>query len=268
MNRKRILIICVILAVGAVALIQVYTHSVKKKYAGPQNLKNVVVAKQNISANTIITKELLAQQSYHKDFVPREAILVSDLTRAIGSRVMVDVTKGEPLLTSHFEEGASSTLAPKLLANMVLPGERAITIMVDEQTGVAGLLRPADHVDIIGTFIKPGKQQRLTTITIIQNLPVLAVGSMVGVGLKSQVGERSSRGYRSVTLSVTLEEAEILIFAQQKTRLGLALRNAEDSETIEKLPEVNFDSIFEPEVRKKIQRRRNAINKSRIKIIQ
>lgn len=268
MDKKRILIICIILAVAAVALIQVYTMSVKKKYTGPQNLKKVVIAKDNIPANTIITKDMLAGESYHKDFVPNEAILASDFTRVIGMRVTVDVAKSEPLLTSHFEEGATSTLAPKMLSNMVLPGERAITIMVDEQTGVAGLLRPADHVDIIGTFLKPGKKQRITTITIIQNLPVLAVGSMVGVGLKSNVTERSSRGYRSVTLSVTLEEAEILTFAQQKTRLSMVLRNAEDSETIEELPEVNFDSIFEPEVRKKIQRRRNNINKSRIKIIQ
>jgi pilus assembly protein CpaB len=168
---------------------------------------------------------------------------------------------------SHFEEGAAATLAPRMLSKMILPGERAISILVDEQSGVAGLLRPGDHIDLLGTFLKPDKEQKMTTITLIQNLPVLAVGSMVGVP-GSEAGDRSARSYRSVTLSVTLEESELITFAQQRTKLALVLRNADDADTLEELPEVNFDKIFLPEERKKIQDRRNTINKSRIKIIQ
>lgn len=268
MEKKNVLVISAILAVIAVALVQFYAYSVRQKYTGPENLKAVIVAGRDIPAETIVSKEMLAQTSYHKDFVPRDAILASDYTRILGSRVTVDVQKDEPLLVSHFMEGASSTLAPKILSNMVLAGERAATILVDEQTGVAGLLRPGDHVDVIGTFLKPGRDAKMTTITLIQNLPVLAVGGMVGAGGRSSSRERSARGYRSVTLSSTLEESELLTFAQQKSKLTLVLRNADDMETLEEIPEINFDDIFEPEVRKKIQQRRNSINKSRITIIQ
>ncbi|MCB9475295.1 MAG: Flp pilus assembly protein CpaB [Deltaproteobacteria bacterium] len=268
MDKKKVLIISSILAVIAVALVQFYAYSIRQKYTGPDTLTAVVIASQDIPAETIVSKEMLAQKNYHKDFVPRDAILASDYTRILGSRVTVDVQRNEPLLVSQFMEGAASTLAPKILSGMVLPGERASTILVDEQTGVAGLLRPGDHVDVIGTFVKPGRQTKLTTITLIQNLPVLAVGGMVGASDRASARERSARAYRSVTLSVTLEEAELLTFAQQKSKLTLVLRNAEDAETLEEIPEINFDNIFEPEVRKKIQRRRNSINKSRITIIQ
>ena len=211
---------------------------------------------------------MLAQRNYHKDFVPTDAILVADLTRILGMKVTVDVKKNEPILTSHFEEGAAPGLAPKILSNLILPGERAFTILVDEQTGVAGMLRPGDHIDIMGTFIKPGRAQKLTTLTLLQNIPILAVGSMVGQRGSSPAGSRTPRSYRSVTVSVTLEEAELLSFAQQKTRLTMVLRNAEDSETLEEVPEVNFDNIFKGEERRKIQRRRDDINRSRITIIQ
>jgi pilus assembly protein CpaB len=268
MTKKHILTISVILAVAAVVLIQLYAHSVKNKYMGAENLKKVVVAARDIPARTVVTKEMLAQRDYHKDFVPRDAVLLDDMARIVGARVTVDVAKLEPILLSHFEEGAAATLAPKVLSKMILPGERAITIIVDEQTGVAGLLRPGDHIDVLGTFVKTDREQKLTTITLIQNLPVLAVGSMVGVPGSTEAGERSARSYRSVTLSVTLEEAELITFAQQKTRLSLVLRNADDAETLEDLPEVNFDKIFQPEERKRIQDQRNKINKSRITIIQ
>ncbi len=271
MNKKRIMIISVLLAVIAVALIQLYTHSIKEKYSGEANIRKVVVVRQDLAPGTVISKKLLAQKTYHKDFVPQGAILMSDLARIIGMKTTAPVEKGAPLLTSHFEEGAATTvLAAKMLSDMVLAGERATTIMVDEQSGVAGLLRPGDHVDIMGTFMKMDKKtgkMTLTTTTVIQNLPILAVGGLVGAGALN-TKERKARGYRSVTLSVTLEEAELLTFAQQKSKLTLVLRNNEDSETLEDIPEINFDNLFEPELRKKIQEKRNRINRSRIKIIQ
>jgi pilus assembly protein CpaB len=227
----------------------------------------VVVAARNIPGGTVITKEVLGKRDYHKDFVPKNAILMEDYTRILGMKTTADVATGEPLLTAHFEEGAASSLAPKLLAAMVLPGERAVTIMVDEETGVAGLLRPGDYVDVLGSFVRPA-DQKLATITLLQNMPVLAAGSLVGATQREPGQDRSARGYRTVTLSATLEESELLIFAQQRTKLALVLRNPEDSETLDKLPEVNFDNIFQPEVRKQIQARRNQINQNRIKIIQ
>jgi len=268
MTRKKVLIISVMMAVIAVALIHLYTSSIKEKYAGEQNLVKVVVAKTQIPAETVVTKDMLAQRSYHKDFVPKGAILLTDLSRIIGMRVTVNVEAKEPLLTAHFEEGAAAAISRLGLSDLVLAGERAVTIQVDEQTGVAGLLRPGDHVDVLGTFLKADEKTgntTLTTTTVIQNLPIIAVGGVVGSGETRGGG---ARGYRSVTLSVTLQEAELLIFAQQKSRLTLILRNTEDSEALDDVPEINFGNLFDKGIRKEIQERRNKINRSRIEIIQ
>lgn len=269
MTRKKVLIISVLMAVIAVALIHLYTSSIKEKYAGEENLVKVVVAKAQIPAETVLTKEMVAQRSYHKDFVPKGAILLTDLSRVIGMRVTATVEAKEPLLTAHFEEGAAEAISKKGLSDLVLAGERAVTIQVDEQTGVAGLLRPGDHVDILGTFLKVEEKTgnaTLTTTTVIQNLPIIAVGGVVGADSDTRGG--GARGYRSVTLSVTLQEAELLTFAQQKSRLTLILRNTEDSEALDDVPEINFNNLFDKGIRKEIQERRNKINRSRIEIIQ
>ena len=84
-------------------------------------------------------------------------------------------------------------------------------------------------------------------------MTVLAAGDALS-GLQSE----SSR-YGSLTLLVTLEEAEILIFAQQKGRLVTVLRHPEDIETRDDIPKVKFEDILETEYRRDLQTTRNRI---------
>ena len=56
MNKKRILIVSVVLAVIAVAMIQLYVNSVKEKYTGEENLKTIIVARQDIPTGAVVTK--------------------------------------------------------------------------------------------------------------------------------------------------------------------------------------------------------------------
>ena len=61
----------------------------------------------------------------------------------------------------------------------------------------------------------------------------------------------------TVTVLVTPEEAELLVFAQDRGRLSLTMRNEEDVNTEMELAGKNFADIFRPEVRKRIQVKRD-----------
>ncbi len=266
MDKKKAMIFAIVVAVIGVILVQLYIMGEKKKYTDETKLVRVLVAKKNIAAGTPIERSMLTVKKYFKEFVPKDAVSVKDVTRILGVPPKVDIKKGEPILASHFREGGVAGLSTRFLSGAILPGERAITVRVDEETGVAGLIRPGDYVDIMGTFNKIGGGVVSQTVTILQSVPVLAIGSQVGTKLdKNRV--RTARRYRTITLSVTPEEAELIEFARRKTKLVFVLRNPEDTKTIENIKKVSFASIFTGDTLKMLQKKRNQMNKKRIEIL-
>lgn len=266
MDKKKAMIFAVLVAVIGVVLVQLYITGEKKKYTDESKLVRVLVAKRNIAAGTPIERSMLSVKKYFREFVPKDAVSVRDITRILGVPPKVDIKKGEPILASHFREGGVAGLSTRFLSNAILPGERAITVRVDEESGVAGLIRPGDYVDILGTFNKIGGGIASQTVTILQSVPVLAIGSQVGTRLnKKRV--RTGRRYRTITLSVTPEEAELIEFARRKTKLVFVLRNPEDTKTDENIKKVNFASIFSGDILKQLQKKRNQMNKKRIEIL-
>jgi len=136
---------------------------------------------------------------------------------------------------------------------------RALALPVDKVNSFGGLLRPSDHVDILGTFQKPSSGD-VETVTLLQNVTVLAVGGQLGnsssSSSSSRKGGRRTRA-NTVTVAVTPEEAELLVFAQDRGTLGLTMRGKDDVNDEPSLTGKSFADIFEPTVRKKIQQKRN-----------
>jgi Flp pilus assembly protein CpaB len=91
------------------------------------------------------------------------------------------------------------------------------------------------------------------TITLLQNITILATGGQLA-------GGPAERGrYNTLTVLVTLEEAELIIFAQKRGELSAVLRNPEDIETFKEIPKVTFKDIMQSEYRKQIQVKRDRI---------
>ncbi|MCK7540911.1 MAG: hypothetical protein MZV63_63475 [Marinilabiliales bacterium] len=82
-------------------------------------------------------------------------------------------------------------------------------------------------MDIMGSFDKPRTHAFDRHPSLSPEPPyVVAVGGQVGSSAANE--ERGSRGYSTITLSVSPEEAEIIEFARRKTKLIFARRNAAD----------------------------------------
>jgi pilus assembly protein CpaB len=211
----------------------------------------VVVAGKDIPTGTTLTREskgeLLATLSMPKRSVTSRNIRPEDLELLIGRKFQNTVNKNSPIFWSDIvgdeQKGGD-------LATMVNENERAVSIPVDVTSSVTGLVEPNDHVDILGTFTFPSTkgdpQLDTVTLTILQNVTVLATGKETARNLMDAGRTGATKmaiSYSTVTLLVTPKEAEMLVFAMQKGRLTLTLRNPADVGSARDLANINFNYL-------------------------
>jgi pilus assembly protein CpaB len=110
---------------------------------------------------------------------------------------------------------------------MVPEGMRAVTLEVNEYSGVGGLLTPGSHVDVVQTI--RGKTDDTGTVarTIVENLRVIAVGRRMST-VAGANGEGEPSLAKSVTLLATPEEVEAIDLASHVGNPRLVLRNGTD----------------------------------------
>ncbi len=252
MDKKALsaLAISILLGIMAVFLVSRYISNKEKKIYEGLQMATVIAAFQDIPAGTPIASEMFAPRNVPQKYIHGNAIAQKDFNRVIGETLNYPLKRGDTLLWSDL--GKKERRGWRELADRVTKGERALSITVDSTGGVSGFLRPNDRIDLLGTF-RSKETGEEATITLLQNMTILATGdSMAGMAV-------SPGSYGAITLLVTLEEAELLIFAQRQGQLIAALRNPEDLETFEEIPKVHFSNIMKTDFRDKIQKRRNAI---------
>ncbi|RAL24817.1 Flp pilus assembly protein CpaB [Lujinxingia litoralis] len=239
MAKKKLLIAAVIVGMFAAFLLYLYTAQIEEeKDELLANPRDVVVAARDIQAGTLLSRELVNTKSVPGQFLPANPLLSQDLDIYLDMPVSESIKEGSMILTSDFAVAeVARTLSARIPA-----GERAMTIPVDAISGVSGLLRPGDRVDILGTF-PVGNEDNLipeasgqesigyVTMNLLQNVTLLAVGQEI-----SDIPSGDSRGnrgqYSTVTLSLTPSEAELLVISQTRGKLMLLLRHRDDIEAV------------------------------------
>lgn len=251
MNKRHRILLAVGMGLVAVLLLFVYVRNKEKEIFGG-SYAEVLVASQDISRETPITKELLSIKKFPAAFVHPNTIFPQNAETILGQPTRYNIKKGQQLLWSDIGKGEGG------LSSMLNPGERALTLSVDEVSGIAGTLKPNDRVDILGIFEAGGKS---ITKILMQNVTILAVGNELAQGENKDDAEMNlaksllQGSYSSVTVAVTQEEAGILTFAQEKGKLVLALRGQTDLSVNENLPVISMDSILKIEGQLTVKRK-------------
>jgi pilus assembly protein CpaB len=234
MAKRKLLVAAVVVGIFAAALVYfaIQQQNQKQKQLLANQVK-VVKAARNIPAGTPLNRDHVTIDKVPKQFLPHNALLKTDVEVYLGQPLKNSVKESSMIVTGDFEVAEVN----KDLASKIPEGERAMAVPVDDISGVSGLLKPGDRVDILGTFPVSGKDQVVPeagrgssngymTMTLLQNVTLLAVGKQAtrATGQKARRG----MGYSSVTMSVTVEEAELLTIAQERGDLMLLLRNPND----------------------------------------
>ena len=208
-----------------------------------------------------VTGNMLATESLPEKFKDLTKLAIADNTASRqwieGRRVSKDVSAGSLLLHEQFIDEPGERFAAKITKGM-----RALTISALPTTVVAFFVQPGSRVDIVGTFQRRENQSVTTKVpsakgaptevsmstpvdivetrTILQNVKVLAVDQAT-----TRTGyQRTAKGYVTVTVELSPQDAEKVIFASSQTRqpLSLVLRNPED-DSISEIPSTNWQSM-------------------------
>jgi len=198
----------------------------------------IVVAAEHIPVRTVITEKMLTTKS-----IPSEAVhpnALKDPKIAVGLISAGIIEQGEMISASkvHSQENRDNTMG-----YFVPTGMRAITLSVDETSGISGFIMPGDRVDIIASLVLEQEKDDetvsvSTSFVLAQNIEVLASG----INTKISPNVRNL-AYSSITLAVTPEDALNISHSTINGRLRFILRSASD-DTVNEVNPVNADNIL------------------------
>jgi pilus assembly protein CpaB len=231
--------------VGLIAAILVFV--VVSQAGGDDGDRSVVVAKQDIPAQSRLIADMLEIKTLPADEVHAEAFTAR--SQVVNRITAEPIAAGDQIVPTMVSDRAGESLAFK-----IAPGMRAVSIEVKEAVTAGGNVQPGDQVDVVGIFdldkdtdvsavlavVAPGHEAVVTpfgtdrnlTVTLLQNVKVLAVGQSLAkseeetstIVTKPETDAEGRPKAKSVTLEVTPQQAQLVSLADEYAVLRLTVR--------------------------------------------
>lgn len=246
-NQLLLIIISIVFGIIATMLVHIYIKSKIISISGGDFIPVLTMAK-DMREESIITEDAIYIKEMPDLFTHDKMIHAQYKDFVIGQKAGVNLYEGQIVLWNDIEIDEEKTISQMLKTN-----ERAVTIFVDDATGLIGLLNPGDRVDIVGYFDVPGEDfKSIDSVAkvILQNITVLAVGTNTSTSPESYIAHLSrEQGYyagqeneKTVTLRLNVKDVPLFIFAEKKGEILLSLRSYEDV-IIEPVPDAGYENI-------------------------
>lgn len=245
--RAKIAILVAALVLGGIAAVLGvnYLNSARSTIASESEPIEVLVAQENLprglSIEELTQRGLVKTEQVPRRFVSADAVSSARILE--GQVLAVPLSTGEQLTKTRFQFPTQAGLS-----YTVPEGFIALTVAVDEVSGVAGLLKPGDMVLLFATMKPKSNNESAYTTLLIPKARVLAVGGSVTSepssdsesqsGILSSGGSSGSGGsgksYQSITLALSVIDAERVAFVQQLgvLQLGLMSQTATATSTV------------------------------------
>lgn len=254
-----LLVLAIIFGLAAVFGVMFYVNNLRATLEKEGEKVDVLVATQDIIKDTTV-EEIISKKLVEVKKIPRRYVVAGymvSLDKYQDYFVSNQISKGEQITPVKFIKPSDITFSFEVPKGMV-----AISIPFNEVVGVSNLLTVGDRVNVIATF-QPEQQQQAqqqatsgqtadtagaqsnaasngnegavvtdTTKTILWNIEILYIGAKVIIDELSakNTGLLSSSGsseepveIKTVTLAVTPEQAEKLVFSEELGTVWLAL---------------------------------------------
>ncbi len=213
LSSRQALILSAIAGLAVFAFIYVYmtNMSLEGKRHATSDLVQVVAAATEIKDHEKITSNELKIISVPRDAVPAGAI--KSTSDAIGRIAQSTIYSGDVITDSKLfaDEKAAG------FVGMIPPNCRAVTLAVNEVTGVGGFLKPGEYVDV--TVVSNKSQSGTSGRLLMQDIKILAVNSNDKENAKKGTTQMSN-----ITLAVEAKDVLPLITAAQSGVIYLSLR--------------------------------------------
>jgi pilus assembly protein CpaB len=250
MNRRAFLAAS-ILAIVSVTFILLYMRQFERETSGGE-LIELLVAVKPIQRDAVLVDDMLATREVPVAYVETRAVRARDRAKVLGLPAHVAL---EPQQTLMWTDLAINT-EHRDLSSLVQPGKRALTVVAGGSSDREGhaLIRPGDYVDVILTTVGATLGQK-TTVVLLQRILVLAVGTDTElIGMASSTASAGRRDNKALTLSLNLQEVQLIALAIQQGDLSVAVRPPDEPTVIEDVPDMNASALLDSRQRTQVQR--------------
>lgn len=235
-SRGLVVALAVLLAALAAAAVVLYTNGVKKAASTGGDLRTVIVATQDIPANTSLDT-LIESGAFKQLNVPADAVVqgaVTSLSQLRGLTTVAPIVANEQLATSSLSGGQQ--VEGGVLG--ISKDHVAVTIKLNAPQGGNGNIQRGDNVTVYATFtgvsMIKGTPAQLTDPTATGTtdrqdlpdftatlIPTVRVLDILNPGVDAN-GD-STGDTVTITLDLTKKAAQDLVFAQQNGQIWLGL---------------------------------------------
>lgn len=219
LSNKNLLFIAVILSLLTAVLVYNYLKGMTGQGGGPEGI-SVIVAKVDIPPKTKITLEMVTEVKVPAEYIQPGAVTALD--KVVGILVREQIMSGEQVVERRLVRESKSVG----FTGMIPRDKRAVTVAVNEVTGVAGFVKAGDYIDVVVSFDATMAGDYVSQV-VMQNILVLAANRDTEVNTGNAPGKESGKEVNkigTVTMAVTPDEAAKLTLADEKGKIRLTLR--------------------------------------------
>jgi len=239
MKGKAVIPLVLGLLIGLVA-VKYVIDTVRKAQASGQarSTVHVVRAKQDIGAYLEINEDMVEVVETADGQLAPSSDRIEKVEDAIKRVTAKSIPAKAPVLLSML---APKGARPGMVAR-IPTGFRAVSVKIDEVTGVAYQLKPGDWVDVnVVMDVNSGSRKKETiSEVILQRIQVAAIGQ----GVQTEPSGNKVKPAKSATLLVKEEEVPKLHLAATRGKITLSLRGEQDSELSEKQAKASNRDLF------------------------
>ena len=229
------------------ALAFVFFQRYEQSLAGGERVA-ILRARKPIARGEALSDDALVTATVPASYLEARAVRAADRAKVRGLRVGSSLETEDALLWSDL----AVSQARRELSSLVQPGNRAVSISADLAEDTQ-LVRPGDYVDVLAT-LQSKTDGALVSALLLQRVLVLAVGASTDPQLAAI---EAGRAAGELSLSLKVEEAQLLALARERGKLSVMLRQPDDTRIIEGAPEMPVSNLFDPSFRNDLQLRKS-----------
>ena len=226
---KKTILLAVLFALLAAFFAYSYLSDLETKYRTMAEPVKVIIANQRIPQGTTIEKYMLSEKLVPKEYIQPKAFgSISDFFTKEGAAAYISLNtfeSGEQLTSTK----VSLTNSDTGISNIIPDGCKALAVNFDSDS--SSVITPGSRIDVlcIIEYADTNSKFQQSVYVISQNILVLAVGNNY-LGSAKKDSDDYDRSSSVVTLSVTVEEAQIIMLASDSGSLKYIIRPAGDNE--------------------------------------
>jgi pilus assembly protein CpaB len=261
MNRRALVLSLVLAAVGVILLL-LYMRTFEREVSGGDRVELLMLVKP-VKRGEPLKEESLSTRSVPLAYVEDRAVKATEKAKVVGLRTTTALSSNQTLLWTDL----AITTEDRDLSSLVQPGKRAFTVRAagSGDTRSNALIRPGDYVDVIVTMqdgrppedpTLPVMRDQKRSVVLLQRVLVLAVGLDTRQQADSVPLDSRSHRDRLLTLSLTVQQAQLLALASERGVISVLLRTPTDQTVSQSVPDLSSSALLDTEAREQAQQGR------------